>query len=226
MGRCGHSAASTALGLPSVLHQPHGHHGQLAVGAPVQQMHVHVAQLAPHRLLAGVVEVELDQLIAHAASHDVAAGVHMRHDGVAVVLQRHRPGDVVKLDGRERLVQVGAANVQGRLLVPLRAGLIRRVQLSPDQRAGLALVAPIRSLRDNLRGRQRGHAQCKSGNCNKTHEGILGRDSGLLLRKHSIRWMRRRGKRMSQPRCVFIQMKCRKLEKSDNIVENLITCAF
>jgi hypothetical protein len=43
------------------------------------------------------------------------------------------PGDVVELDGLERLVQVRAANVDGRLLMALRAGLVGRVQLAPDQ---------------------------------------------------------------------------------------------
>ena len=110
----------------------------------MQQVNLHVAQLALHRRLAGVVKAVFDQLIAHAAGHDVAAGVNMRHDGVAVVPQRHRPGDVMELDGLERLVQACAANVDGRLLMALRADPVGRVQLAPVEGAGLALVAPVR----------------------------------------------------------------------------------
>jgi len=115
-----------------VLNQPHGYHGHLAVGAAVQQLHIHLAQLTLDRFLAGVMEAELDQLIAHAASHNVAAGIDMRHDGVAVVDESHRAPDVVEVDRLERLVQVGAANVERRLLMALRASLISRVQFAPD----------------------------------------------------------------------------------------------
>ena len=66
----------------------------------------------------------------------------MDHDGVAVVLQGDRAGDVVELDGLESLVQVGAANVDGRLLVALGAGLVSRVELAPDQRAASCPGSP------------------------------------------------------------------------------------
>jgi hypothetical protein len=123
-------------------------------------------------------EAELNQVIAHPAGHHVAAGVHVRHDGVAVVFQLERTGDVMELDGRERLVQVSAANVEGRLFMALRAGLVRRVEPAPDERSGLALVAPICGLRGDLRGGKCGHAQCKGGKCGKTHEDLLNRDGG------------------------------------------------
>ena len=89
-----------------------------------------------------MVKVELDQVVAHAAGHDVAAGVDVDDDGVAVVLNRDGAGDVVELDGLERLVQVSAANVDGRLLVAVGAGSVRGVELAPAQRTRLAFVVP------------------------------------------------------------------------------------
>jgi len=63
---------------------------------------------------------------------------------VAVVNQRNRPGNVVEFDGLKRLVQMSAANVDGRLLMTQRAGPVGRIQLAPDERPGLAEVAPVR----------------------------------------------------------------------------------
>ena len=124
------------------LAEAHGHDGHFAFGALVHQMDVHVGELAFDGLLAGMVEVELDEVIANAADNDVAARVDMDHDGVAVVLKRDRAGDVVELDRLQSLVQVRAAYVDGRLLVSVRAGLIRRVEFAPVERRRACLRSP------------------------------------------------------------------------------------
>jgi hypothetical protein len=107
----------------SVFGEADGDHGLLAVGALVHQVDVHVRELALDGFLGGMVEVELDEVIAHAAGNDVAAGVHVDDDGVAVVLQRDGAADVMELDGLQGLVQARAANVDGRLLVPTEQAL-------------------------------------------------------------------------------------------------------
>ena len=116
---------------------------------------------------AGMVEIELYKLVAHAAGHDVAAGVDVGHDGVAVVFERDRAGDVVELDGLERLVEAGIANVDRRLFAPLGAGPVCRVQFSPRQRTSLAPVIPLGS---GLRGGHGGGAYCKSGKHGYAHQ--------------------------------------------------------
>ena len=45
-----------------------------------------------------MVKVELQQVIAHPAGHDVAARIHVNYDRVPGVFQRHRPRDVVELN--------------------------------------------------------------------------------------------------------------------------------
>ena len=110
----------------------------LAVGALVDEVDVHVGELAFDRFFGGMVEVELDQVVAHAVGDDVAAIVDVDDDGVAVVLQRDGSGDVVELDGLEGLVEASAANVDGRLLVALGTGFVGGVQPAPGQRAALA----------------------------------------------------------------------------------------
>ena len=63
--------------------------------------------------------MELDEVVADAASHHIAAGVHDDLDGVFSVLHCDRAGDVVEFDGLERHVQVGAAYIDRRLLMAL-----------------------------------------------------------------------------------------------------------
>jgi hypothetical protein len=103
-------------------------------------VHHHVRELSLDGLLAGVVEVELDQVIANPVGDDVAARVDVDDDGVAVVFKGDRAGDVVELDGLEILVEARAADVDGRLLVAGGTGFIGRVKLAPGQCAALAFV--------------------------------------------------------------------------------------
>ena len=110
-----------------------------AIGALVHQVHFHIGELAFDGLLAGVVKVELDQVVAHTAGHHVAAWVNVDHNAVAGVLKRHGAGNVVELDGLERLVQVRAANVDGGLLVAIGAGLVGRIELAPAAAARFCL---------------------------------------------------------------------------------------
>ena len=62
-------------------------------------------------------EIELDEVIADAVGHNVAAGVDVATIPVSIVFKRDGAGDVVELDRLQSLVQVRAANVDGRLLV-------------------------------------------------------------------------------------------------------------
>ena len=48
---------------------------------------LHVGQLAVDRLFAGVMEMKLLQVVADSVGHDIAAGLHVDFDRVAVVLQ-------------------------------------------------------------------------------------------------------------------------------------------
>ncbi len=83
-GRCGQRVASTALGLPISSLMRTAYNRQLAVGALVHQVNDHVSEFALDCLLAGVVEMEPDQVVAHAAGNDIAAGFHVNLDGMAV----------------------------------------------------------------------------------------------------------------------------------------------
>jgi hypothetical protein len=80
----------------------------------------------------------------------------------------------VKFDWFEGFVEVGRANVDGGLLVTLRAGLVSGVELAPDEGAGFAFVAPWGGggLSGCWRGGQRGDGERKSGKCRKTHMDI------------------------------------------------------
>jgi len=127
-------------------------------------------------------EIEADEVVAHAAGHDVAAGIDMDEDGMAVVFKLDGAGDVVELDGLKRLVEARAANVDGRLLVALRAGLVSRVELVPDERASFALVVPWCC---GLRGGQCGCAQCEGGKYRKTHRLLLECLDARRAKKHS-----------------------------------------
>ena len=61
----------------------------------------------------------------------------MSHNSVAGILKRDGACNVVELDWRERLVEVCAANVERRLLVANRAGLVSGIGL--PQRSGPVL---------------------------------------------------------------------------------------
>ena len=130
--REGHRAASNGIRVAALHREAHGNHGKFAVGALVHQVHDHVGQLAFHRLLAGMVKMKLLQLVAHAVEDNIAAWIHVNANGVAGVLQLDRAGDVMKFDGLKALVQMGAANVDRRLLVSLRAGSVGGVELCPS----------------------------------------------------------------------------------------------
>jgi hypothetical protein len=80
----------------------------------------------------------------------------------------------VKFDGLEGLVQVGAANVDGRLLVARRTGFVRRVEFAPGQGAVFAFVVPGRGgLGKGLGSGHRGQSKRKSGKYRKTHRSLL-----------------------------------------------------
>src|ERR1035437_9918377 len=133
----------------------------------------HVGQLASYRFFAGVMEVVLHEVVAHAFGDDVTAGVDVNHDGVAVVLQRHRSGDVVEFNRLQCLVVVCAVNVDGGLLVALRTGTVSGVELAPAQGAVLALVVPVGG---GLGGGKGGYAKCQGNKNRKTHRSLLANE--------------------------------------------------
>ena len=144
------------VGKASVLVEAHCDNRHLAVVAAMHQVHFHVAELALHRVLAGMVEVELNQVVGDAVGHHGAAGVDARNDAAASVLERHGSGDVVEFERRQVLVQARSADIERRLLAPLAASMVGRVELVPHERPGVARVVPIRSV---LCGADRGNAE-------------------------------------------------------------------
>ena len=116
------------------------------------------------------VEFELLKLVAHSVGDDVTAGFNMRNDQVACVLEIDRGAQVMKLDRLQLFIQMGAVNVDWRLLMAPGAGLVGGIQLAPGQRASLSGVFPLSArLRRGAGASQHKHNQ----ECTKAPETAL-----------------------------------------------------
>src|SRR5207244_3770453 len=127
-------------------------YGQRAVGGAVHQVHLHGELGAAQPVLAGDVEVELDQVVALAVDGHSAARVVVHLDRVAVVGDVQVGWLVVEGDLAQRAAAGSDRQIDRRLAAPARAGGEGRVDLGPGVRTLAAFVGPMRTGRDMLFG--------------------------------------------------------------------------
>lgn len=144
-GGCGQvlpERSDGGIGEIAVLAEEHGEHGHFAVGAASEEVRFHVGKIAVDRVLAGVMEGEVLQVIADAADNHEAAGHLANDDGVAIVDERDRTADEVQLDRLQRRIEPRAANIYRRLLAAFRACAVSLIELAPVEGPVFAGVSP------------------------------------------------------------------------------------
>jgi hypothetical protein len=132
-------------------HQEYAEHRKAAGPRAVDEMCFHGEPLTVERMLARMMEVELDEVVAGAGNRGGASGRRLDLDGVAVVLDHPRPrlpSDVDVAKGARdrlgkvdrRLLDADAAGLEvGRELAPFPGLFVSPVHaLGGDRRAGRA----------------------------------------------------------------------------------------
>src|SRR5690606_690084 len=109
----------------------------------VYEMNLHLERPAVEKVLARMVEMELDEIILRAGNGAGTAGIGVDLDGMAIVDEAQRKPAIVEPDAA-RVARQRSRQIDRRLLQAELADFEVRRELAPMLGSGLSLVGPMR----------------------------------------------------------------------------------